>query len=406
MTAKSRLHFSPIALLLAGCLLASAAAGADPLAAWRQGVTLHPVSDVPNRHTIHTYFNISPESPDGRYVLYYTSVTPEGYTGEIRMRERATGKETVLARNLNCEDAHRVACQQWISGGRRVVFHDLRNGEAVVVVVDIHTLQERVLAHDHMVSWGPADGDVVPIYGVHFQPGPYRDVELLNVETGEIRTLVTADAIRQRFPEMVTKLYGDKPISTPFGTLSPDGKLIFVKLSAPMDGYVPQPKGQLKWPHAYQSDREGLVMFDLEHNRLLFIQRDWGHPDWSPNSQVVLNAPNLLIDAHTGETRSIPNLPKFSGQHVSFSPDGRLFVSDTLLRDFGGKPGEWGVAVCDTQGAGYVMIARFQGSEGATSWRKNHPHPAFSPDGHRIYYNVNSGQYTRLYVAERSASVD
>jgi hypothetical protein len=147
-------------------------------------------------------------------------------------------------------------------------------------------------------------------------------------------------------------------------------------------------------------------MFDIEHNRLLFIQRDWGHPDWNPSSSVVLNAPNLLIDAHTGESHSIPNLPKFSGQHVSFAPDGRLFVSDTLLRDFGGKPGEWGVAVCDTQGAGYVMIARFQGSEGATTWRKNHPHPAFSPDGRRIYYNVNSGPYTQLYVAERSAAVD
>src|SRR2546430_8739776 len=27
-------------------------------------------------------------------------------------RSRATGKETVLVRNLDCEDAHRVACQQ------------------------------------------------------------------------------------------------------------------------------------------------------------------------------------------------------------------------------------------------------------------------------------------------------
>jgi hypothetical protein len=393
-----------MAIFLAGGLLASAATGDDPLAAWRQGVTVHPVSSIPNRHSIHAYFNISPESPDGRYVLYYTSVTPEGYTGEIRIQERATGKETILARNVNCEDAHRVACQEWISGGRRVVFHDLRNGEVVVAVVDINTLQERVLAKDHMVSWGPPNGDVVPIYGVHFQPGQYRDVELLNVETGEIRTVVTADAVRRKFPELITKLYGDKPISTPFGTLSPDGKLILFKLSAPMDGYVPQPKGQLKWPYAYQSDREGLVMFDIEHNQLLFIQRDWGHPDWDPTSKMFINAPNILIDAHTGETRAIPNLPNFPGQHVSFGPDGRLFVCDTLLGPFGGKPGEWGVAVCDTQGGGYVMIARFQGSEGATSWRKNHPHPAFSADGHRIYYNVNSGKYTQLYVAEQKGT--
>lgn len=172
MNPQSRFWILAAAVLLLGGFGASAARGEGPLDPWREGVRVHPVSNIPNRHTIHTYFNVSPESPDGRYVLYYTSVTPEGYTGEIRMQERATGKETVLARNLNCEDAHRVACQQWISGGRRVVFHDLRHGEVVVVVVDIDTLQERVLARGRMVSWGPASGDVVPIYGVHFQPGP------------------------------------------------------------------------------------------------------------------------------------------------------------------------------------------------------------------------------------------
>jgi Tol biopolymer transport system component len=51
------------------------------------------------------------------------------------------------------------------------------------------------------------------------------------------------------------------------------------------------------------------------------------------------------------------------------------------------------------------MIARFRGDQGATTWRKNHPHPAFSPDGKRIYYNVNSGKYTQLFVAERSRNL-
>lgn len=406
VTVYSVFRFASVLIFLGGSLGDFAADTFDPLAAWKTGVKVHPVSSVPNRHTIHTYFNVSPESPDGRYVLYYTSTTPEGYAGEVRMQERASGKETVLARNVNCEDAHRVACQQWVSHGRRVVFHDLRNGEVVVAVVNVRTLKEGVLGKGRMVSWGTADGDLVPIYGVHFQPGPYRDVELLNVGTGEIRTVVTADEVREKFPEMVRELYGDKPISTPFGTLSPDGKLIFFKLSAPTDAYVPQPKGQLKWPYAYQSAREGLVMFDIEHSRLLFIQRNWGHPAWDPTSKMFLNTPNVLIDAHTGESHPIANVPKFPSQHVSLSPDGKLFVTDTQLTPFGGKKGEWGVAVCDVHGGGYVMIARFRGDEGATTWRKNHPHPAFSPDGKRVYYNVNSGKYTQLYVAERADSAE
>ena len=47
-----------------------------------------------------------------------------------------------------------------------------------------------------------------------------------------------------------------------------------------------------------------------------------------------------------------------------------------------------------------------RGNEGATTWRKNHPHPAFSLDGKRIYYNVNSGKYTQLFVAERGETED
>ena len=397
----SRRHF----IQLAGAVAASAADAPNPVAPWKTGVRIQPVSNIPDRHTIHTYFNVSPETMDGRHVLYYTSVTPEGYNGEVRMQERTTGKEKVLVRNLECEDAHRVACQQWISNDRRIIFHDLRKGEVVVATVDVDTLKERVLAKGRMVSWGTQNGDLVPIYGVHFQPGKYTDVELLNANSGEIRTLVTARQVRDAYPEQIRKLYGEEQISTPFGTISPDQRLIFFKLSAMSPGYKPLPEGQLKWPHAYQSDREGLVCFDIERSKLLFFRRDWGHPSWDSKSTTILNAPNVLIDGRTGQERPIPNLPRFPGQHLSFSPDGKLFVTDTQLTPFGGSKGEWGIAVCDVRGGDWTMIARFRGDEGATTWRKNHPHPAFSPDGNRIYYNVNSGKYTQLYVAERADPV-
>jgi len=374
------------------------------LAPWKSGVKISQVSDAPGRHTIHTYFNVTPESPDGKSVLFYTSPVADGQTaGTLVVRDRVTGKERTLVTGLDCEDAHRVACQQWISKGRRIIFHDLRDGEVVVVTVDPVTLDQRVLAKHRMVSFGQQHSDLVPIYGVHFQPDQYRDVELLNAATGEIKTLVTADAIRAAYPQQVAVLYGQKPISTPFGTISPDLNLIFVKLSATEDGYVPMPSRHMKWPHSYQSDREGLVVFDIQHAKLIYFQRDWGHPAWFPDSRRILNYHDTVTDAYSGKTVSIPNLPEFHGQHLTPSPDGKLFVTDTQLEAFGGKRGEWGVAVCDAAGTDWTWVAKFQGDEGATTWRKNHPHPAFSPDGTRIYYNVNSGPWTTLHVAERGA---
>src|ERR1017187_5516962 len=96
----TRRHF----LALAGATAASAAAAQAPdsghsaaLAPWKSGVKIAPVSSVPGRHTIHTYFNVTPESPDGRSVLFYTSTVPDGQTaGSLVVRDRRTGHERTL----------------------------------------------------------------------------------------------------------------------------------------------------------------------------------------------------------------------------------------------------------------------------------------------------------------------
>ncbi|MBM3887605.1 MAG: hypothetical protein FJ388_00600, partial [Verrucomicrobia bacterium] len=196
----------------------------DPLKPWRSGVETRPVTTLPGRHTIHSYVNTCPESPDGHWVLFYASTTPDAHRGELRILERVTGEEKVLARNINTEDAHRAACQQWISRGRRVAFHDVRRGEWIVAAVDVESGKERVLARQRQLCWGQANSDLVPIYGQHWNPGAHRDLELLNVGTGEVRTAVTADAVRAAYPELIGKLFGDKPFSIFFPILSPDPK--------------------------------------------------------------------------------------------------------------------------------------------------------------------------------------
>lgn len=110
-----------------------------PVSAWEHAV-IRPVSTAPNRHTIHTYFNLTPESPDGLHVLFYASTAEDARHGELVMLERATGKETVVARGITTEDAHRAACQQWMDGGKTIVYHDCRDGQWMVLAVDRETL--------------------------------------------------------------------------------------------------------------------------------------------------------------------------------------------------------------------------------------------------------------------------
>src|SRR4051812_48657640 len=66
-------------------LTARAADPADPLASWRTGVNVHPVSTTPDRHTIHSYYLTNPESPDGSRILFFSSTQPDGQFGDVRV---------------------------------------------------------------------------------------------------------------------------------------------------------------------------------------------------------------------------------------------------------------------------------------------------------------------------------
>ena len=387
-----------VSCLLWSAVLSAAAPTDDAaLAAWRTNVVVRPVSPSADRHTIHSYFGISPESPDGSRVLFYASTTTDSHVGQVCVVDRASGKETVIARDISTEDAHRAACQQWISGGRRVVFHNVRDGQWSVSVVDLDSLQQRVLVRDRQLGWGAPAGDVAPLYGCHWNPGEHRDLELVNVETGAVGAAVTVAAVCSDHQAVVKKLFGDKTLSIFFPQVSPDGRRVFFKLSAGAGGD--------NFRSSKASFRAGLFCYSLDDAKPLLAQTRWGHPAWHPDSRTIIEGGNLLIDSAGGGERKLPGLPHFSGApHPTVSPDGKLFALDTTLESLGGKRGEWGVVVGSMEGRDYVIVHRFDQSGGARSWRRSHPHPAFSADGKRIYFNVSSGPWTRLYAAEIAAA--
>jgi Tol biopolymer transport system component len=392
-----------ISLLFAGSSMICGAAGNNevPYTSWTSGVKKHPVAALQNRHVIHSYYSISPESPDGRYVLYYTSGVANGEQGDLRILERSTGKETIIAQNITAEDAHRAACQQWTDNGKMVVYHDCRKGKWTVIAVDMATLKEKVLAEDRQVGFSYPKSVWVPIYGCHWNPGAHRDLELVNVETGEIRTAVTADAVVEKYGDWIKERLGEGTYSIYAAMMSPDDKKVFFKMA--------RSNGGTDFRSAKASVRDGKFVYDLENKQFLHFFESWGHPSWHPDSREIFEKGNILSDATTGTSeRYVPGSPS---DHPSISPDGKLFITDgkyLFLKD--GKVSksekEWVVIVGNPKGNEFTILDKFDNTQGATSWRHNHPHPVFSADGHRIYYNVNDGPWTRLMVAEAAESAN
>ena len=369
------------------------AAAADPLAPWRSGVKVQPVSPERGRHVIHSYFNTCPESPDGRHVLYYTSATPEGEKGDLRILERSTGKETILATGIITEDAHRVACQQWSDGGKTVVYHDYQSGRWQVMAIDLQTRKTRVLAQDRQVGFGSATGQWIPVYGRHWNPGPHRNLELVHVVTGEVRTPVKAADVVKEYGEWIGKKFGTTEISIFFPVMSPDEKRVFFKLA--------RPSGSDDFRSKLASLRDGKVVFDLEHGRFLRLMEFWGHPSWSPDGKAIFEYGNFATDVATGVVQRYA--PSCISNHPSIAPDGRSFVTDAdVTKRQLGQPGDWAVAVGSMDKDDFVLLHIFGNTQGAKTWRHNHPHPAFSADGRRVYFNVNAGEWTTLTVAQRT----
>ncbi len=391
MKATRSLHVS--ALLLAA--VSFLAAADNPLAPWQAGVRIGPVSPVSDRHSIHTYYVANPESPDGRSILFFTSKHPAGYLGEVRIRDRATGKETVLAENVHTEDAHRVACQQWLSGGKRVAFHEVIDKRWRVVVVDVATLAKTVVAEDHQVGFGRPDGDLLPLYGCHWNPGAFRDLEVWDAKTGKVTTRAKIAEVEAKYGDWLAKEFMGKPCSIFFPVLSPDLKRVFFKIAAGHGGDNYMAKGA--------SQRQGIVCYDFERAACIWQRGKWGHPGWTPDSHHIFEVGNITMDIDTPDFKytKLPGVPNLRGSHPSVSPDGKLMVTDGLSEAAGGPPLEWGIMVADMNGGKWALLHSFVQSKGAQSWRRNDPHPAFSADGKRIYYNVSDGQFSRLFVAER-----
>jgi hypothetical protein len=380
----------PVLLTTISAPMAARAASEDPLAPWKEA-RISAVSPQDGRHTIHSYYTTSPESPDGRKLIFFASSAPDSHLGDVILRDRVSGEETALVTNLKVEDAHRVACQQWVSNGSRVVFHGQRNDEWFVSCVDLDTMKERALATGQLAGWGQPNADVLPLYGLHWAPGQHRGLDLINVATGEKHTALTVDALKVAYPDWFAQTFGDASPSIFFPVMSPDLKRVFFKMAVAAGGDARSKQA---------SARQGLICYSLEEKRFLYMNPKWGHPGWHPDKKSIIETGWTLFDSDTGKHQRIPGLPAVRGDHPSVSPDGKLVVTDSTMGKFGGSELDWGIVLSDARGNHHIVLHRFSNARGARSWRRSHPHPSFSPDGKRIYFNVSSGPWTQLHVAE------
>lgn len=337
------------------------------------------------RHSVHSYYVATPESPDGRQILYFASERTDAGLGDIVVQDRISGDDRAVARGVEVEDAHRVACQHWCDGGRCVAFQDYRDGKWLAMVADLASGTQRVLAENCQVGFAHPSSPWIPVIGFHGRPDGITGIRLVHARTGEVKNAISAADVCSRYGGWVDETFGGRDISLYFPVVGPGARRMFFKVARAMGDGV-------------NSNRQGLITVDLETGEMLSLRPTWGHPAWHPDGRRIIESKSRIVLSDTGEEISLLSAPS---QHPSPHPDGRHYVTDTyLLKDDGTATGEWAVIVNRLAGDDPQWIHRFDNTGGAKSPRVPHPHPAFSADGRRIYFNVSSGPWTKLHVAE------
>ncbi len=391
---------------------------------YRPDQTLCPIHKVTPEDGvyIHTFFDRSPISPDGQYLVclrmpFQDRMPKPGEKAEVCLIDLKKQKiETLYA--TDGWEPQTAAHQQWGPSGKYIYFGDVEDHRPVTVRFDIKNRSydifdgplyqispdERYAASVDLAMIGQTQGGYGVIvkdqYIKEMQPGasPNEGLWVTDLKTGKKKLLVSMAQCYELLPNKDQYKGG-----TFFGfhvkyNRQGTRMMLVVRNRPPEGGYEPS-----------------LVTFkpDGSDLKLALANEVWGlgghHPDWHPNGTHITH--NLHIGEkmrfcqfkYDGSDFELLSHKLVGGGHPSFHVDGRYMVSDAYIHeDFTTEDYEVPIRWLDMKNETekyLCTIFTFKEHKGVL---RCDPHPAWSFDFNKISFNgVDQGKKS-IYVADVS----
>lgn len=336
-------------------------------------------SDMESKHS---YFDLCPESPDGTKVSFFQF--DKGAPGDGRIVICRPDGSGCINVPFTCRaGSHTAAEQQWMNNDE-VVFQFSEDDKTYC---GVYSISEGTL---RKVPGGIRMFSDISGLGLFVDKKPggsalEHAVCSIDLSSNQTRRLFTVKDLAAINP-LADKIPNLEDVYLKHTKWSSDGKQFFTVFTNRPDNRV-----------------KSLFVANADGSNLRYLCEFGHHPMWSSDSSYIYafrklpeKGYNDLIAYPVDGSEPYIMLKHARGVHSSISPDNRYLVTD--VHNWG-KEGQGAILLYDLSAQDYEVLASFPLPDKSHE-TGTHPHPVWSRNGKRVYFNAMHEGQARLFAAE------
>jgi Tol biopolymer transport system component len=355
--------------------------------------TDYPVTRISDgaQPSVHGYFDLCPESPDGQLVVY-TRLPADGRTGyRVCLASRAGGDQR-LAGPPTVGHFHWGACPQWIDAATIAfpVPGESRPETACVNLTDgrVRRVPGALRMYSPAAGLGLTSALEARSLGLEMEEAVF----LMDLARGTLRRVLSLAEARRAHPRAAEIEPAEMQLKHP--KWSPDGRhffAVFHNMDTPAyrEGRIAPTRGI-----------KALVLAETDGGGRRYFCEFGHHPVWHPCRNAIITGeirPDLssYLVLHPLAGGEAVVLAENTGTHSSVSPDGRFVATDRLDQP---RPGICSLELIEVATGKRKPLAVFRMPPPPYEWC--HPHPVWSRDGRRVYFNAADAGAPQVYAID------